>query len=93
VTFAPGQSVRVLLRPHDGHHRTPWYVKGKQGTVERTQGRFRNPETRAYGADGKPEQALYLVSFDQADLWPGYLGQSGDRLLADVYEHWLEAAE
>jgi nitrile hydratase subunit beta len=93
VTFASGQAVRVSPRPHDGHHRTPSYVKGKKGTVERSQGRFRNPETRAYGADGKPEQALYLVSFDLADLWPGYRGRSDDRLLADVYEHWLEAAE
>jgi Nitrile hydratase beta subunit, C-terminal len=83
----------VSPRPHDGHHRTPWYVKGKQGTVERAHGRFTNPETRAYGADGKPERALYLVSFDQADLWPEYPGQPGDLLLADVYEHWLEAAE
>jgi hypothetical protein len=47
-------------------------------------GRFRNPETRAYGGDGLPERQLYLVRFDLRD---------GDRVLADIFEHWLEDAE
>jgi nitrile hydratase subunit beta len=93
VTFVPGQTVRVSARMHDGHHRTPGYLKGKSGMVEQAHGSFTNPETRAYGADGEPEQALYLVSFEQAELWPDYRGLSVDRLLADVYEHWLEPAE
>lgn len=93
VTFVPGQAVRVSARTHAGHHRTPGYLKGKPGVVEQTHGSFTNPETRAYGADGKPERALYLVSFEQAHLWDDYLGPSADRLLADVYEHWLEPAE
>jgi Nitrile hydratase beta subunit, C-terminal len=92
VTFAPGQAVRVAPRRHDGHHRTPWYVKGKTGTVERTHGHFTDPETRAYGSDGMPGRALYLVSFDQAALWPDYSGRTHDRLLVDVFEHWLEPA-
>jgi nitrile hydratase subunit beta len=93
VSLAPGQTVRVSTRPHDGHHRTPGYLKGKQGTVARAHGRFANPETRAYGSDGNPEQRLYLVSFELDDVWPGSHSRSGDRVLADVYEHWLEAVE
>ena len=54
---------------------------------------FLNPETRAYGADGRPETRLYLVQFDQRDVWADYDGPENDRLLADVYEHWLESAE
>lgn len=93
MSYRPGQRVRVAARPHTGHHRTPAYLKGKVGTVERAHATYRNPETRAYGGDGLPEQRLYLVEFAQRDLWPGYGGGGGDRLLADVFEHWLEEAE
>jgi nitrile hydratase beta subunit-like protein len=89
--FRSGQQVRVSARPHDGHHRTPEYIKGKVGTVERVHGEFTNPETRAYGDDGLPKRRLYLVGFEQPDVWPGY--DRSDRILVDVYEHWLEAAE
>jgi nitrile hydratase subunit beta len=91
VTFRPGQRVRVSARAHNGHHRTPAYIKDKVGTVERLHGAFTNPETRAYGNDGLPEQALYLVGFDQRDVWPHY--DARDRIYADVFEHWLEEAE
>ena len=80
-------------RAHEGHHRTPSYVKGCAGTVERVHGAFTNPETRAYGGDGLPEEALYLVGFAQADVWSGYPGSAGDRIYVDVFEHWLEEAE
>jgi nitrile hydratase beta subunit-like protein len=82
--FSTGQRVRVSAREHDGHHRTPAYIKGKVGVVERVHGEFTNPETRAYGDDGLPKQTLYLVGFEQPNR---------DRILVDVYEHWLEEAE
>ena len=85
-----GELVRVASRAHEGHHRTPCYLKGKSGTVERVQGEFANPETRAYGADGLPKQPLYLVGCDQSEIWPGYGGRPGDSIYADVYEHWIE---
>jgi nitrile hydratase len=88
--FRAGQQVRVSARPHDGHHRTPAYIKGKVGTVERIHGEFTNPETRAYGDDGLPKQPLYLVGFDQPHVWPRY--DRRDRIFVDVYEPWLEAA-
>ena len=92
MSFRPGQRVRVDARPHDGHHRTPGYLKGKVGVVERVHGEFPNPETRAYGGDGRPQPALYLVGFAQHDVWPAYRGRAGDRLYVDVFEHWLERA-
>jgi nitrile hydratase subunit beta len=92
VSFERGQRVRVSTRPHVGHHRTPGYVKGKTGRVERVHDSYANPETRAYGNDGQPAQALYLVGFDQRELWPAYRGARRDRLLVDVFEHWLEEA-
>ena len=46
MSYRPGQRVRIDAREHEGHHRTPAYVKGKTGTVERVYPAFRNPETR-----------------------------------------------
>ena len=93
MTFQAGQRVRVAARAHEGHHRTPGYVKGKTGRIERVHASFKNPETRAYGRDGLPEQPLYLVGFAQEDVWPEYRGGPGDRIYLDIYEHWLEEAE
>jgi nitrile hydratase len=81
VSFEPGRRVRVSAREHRGHHRTPGYLKGRVGTVQRCHGSFPNPETRAYGESGLPKQALYLVRFD-----------NGHPVSADIYEHWLEDA-
>jgi nitrile hydratase len=92
MSFAAGDTVRVDDRPYEGHHRTPEYLKGRVGTVERVHTTFLNPETRAYGSDGKPARQLYLVGFDLPDLWPAYRGPRSDRALVDVFEHWLEDA-
>ena len=92
MRYRPGQEVRVAARRHQGHHRTPAYLKGKHGTVTRVHLSFLNPETHAYGEDGLPEEPLYLVSFPQSDLWPEYRGDLTDRLYADIFEHWLEEA-
>jgi nitrile hydratase len=93
VTLRVGQRVRVSPRAHEGHHRTPTYLKGRLGTVERIHGAFTNPETRAYGGDGLPEQALYLVGFEQRDVWAAYRGAADDRISVDIFEHWLEELE
>jgi nitrile hydratase len=93
VSYRRGQRVRVDAREHQGHHRTPAYLKGKTGTVERAYAAFRNPETRAYDSDGLPEQQLYLVGFAQRDVWPDYGGHADDRLFVDVFEHWLKEAK
>ncbi len=92
MSYRPGDLVRVADRSHEGHHRTPAYVKGKAGRIERAHGSFRNPETRAYGQDGMPTRALYLVGFAQQDVWPDYHGPQADRIYLDLFEHWLEPA-
>jgi nitrile hydratase subunit beta len=89
--YAPGDQVRVQTRSPSTHVRTPAYVRGKQGWIERVQGEFRNPESLAYGGDGLPRQPLYMVGFRQSDLWKGRRsGTAGDTLYVDLYEHWLE---
>ena len=83
MRFDVGRRVRVSARGHVGHHRTPGYVKGKAGTIVRSHGAFTNPETRAYGSDGLPQQPLYHVAL---------ASDSNDRVYVDVFEHWLEPA-
>ncbi|MFY9578988.1 MAG: SH3-like domain-containing protein [Gaiellaceae bacterium] len=93
MKYGADTRVRVTTRPHEGHHRTPEYVKGKTGRVERVHAAFTNPETRAYGSDGLPRQPLYLVGFAQEDVWPEYRGRPSDRIYLDIFEHWLEEAD
>ena len=91
--YSPGDNVRVRPDAHQGHHRTPWYIKGKVGCVTRVSGPFFDPESRAYGGDGKPRQPVYLVEFWQADVWGDDYGENAsDTLLVDVYENWLARA-
>ena len=93
MSYEVGQEVRISDRAHRGHHRTPTYIKGKTGRVERVHAAFRNPETRAYGDDGLPEMPLYLVSFDRRELWPHEIADDRYRIYVDVFEHWLEEAK
>ncbi|MBI4588928.1 MAG: nitrile hydratase subunit beta [Candidatus Rokubacteria bacterium] len=90
--FRAGDRVRVRVGSPPRHVRTPCYVQGKIGRVERLHGAYRNPESLAYGGDGLPRQALYLVRFPQSELWAKYAGSARDQLLIDIYEHWLEPA-
>lgn len=91
--YSPGDVVQVRPDVHNGHHRTPWFIKGKTGRVHKLAGSFFNPESRAYGGDGMPKQPLYAVKFDQRDVWAeDYRGPDSDTLIVDIYEHWLVKA-
>jgi nitrile hydratase len=72
-----------------GHRRTPFYVRGKQGVIERVCADSANPEERAYGFDGLPMRRVYRVRFRQQDLWDDYRGDASDTVDVDIYEHWL----
>jgi nitrile hydratase len=88
--YAPGEAVRVRWAHPPGHLRTPYYVRGKHGVIERLCGAFANPEELAFGRDGLPARPLYRVRFDQRVLWPDYTGQTGDSVEVEIFEHWLE---
>ncbi|MGZ5092022.1 MAG: SH3-like domain-containing protein [Burkholderiales bacterium] len=87
--FKVGDSVVVLRRFPPGHRRTPYYIRGKAGTIERICGAFPNPEELAYGFDGEPRKVLYRVRFLQKDVWPDYKGPAKDIIEMEIYEHWL----
>ncbi len=82
--------VKSLMPP--GHVRTPAYLRGKIGWVERQLGPFPNPEALAYGQKAE-ELPLYRVRFTQAELWGDTADHPGDTVDAEIYGHWLEPAE
>jgi hypothetical protein len=91
--FAPGAQVRVKDDWPETrgpvHIRTPHYLRGMPGTVVRQLGEFPNPEDLAFARPAQ-QRTLYHVRFDQPAVWQE--GSTGDELLVEIYEHWLEPA-
>jgi nitrile hydratase subunit beta len=82
--------VRKAFPP--GHIRTPYYIRGHIGEIERVCGAFPNPEELAQMRDGLPPVPLYRVRFVQKDVWPDYTGNPRDVLEVEIFQHWLEKA-
>lgn len=89
VDFRTGDRVRVRYDIPPGHVRTPYYLRGKTGVIERTLGPFPNPEDLAYGVPAEPGQLL-RVRFDMAEVWGDGAETPTDMLEAEIYAHWLE---
>ena len=92
ANFKAGDSVTVIRTHPPGHRRTPFYIRGKTGVIERSCGAFPNPEELAYGFDGHPDRPLYRVRFMQKDIWDDYDGPEGDTVDLEIQEHWLSPA-
>jgi nitrile hydratase len=90
--FKPGDRVAVRFADPPGHVRTPWYIRGHVGVVERLCGAFPNPEELAFHRAGLPAQPLYRVRFTQREVWPDYPGPAHDTIDIEIFQHWLEAA-
>ena len=88
--FVPGDRVAVRRRESPGHVRTPYYVRGRIGVVERICGLFHNPEELAYGRPGSPATPLYRVRFALAHIWTDYDGAAADTVEVEILEPWLE---
>jgi hypothetical protein len=88
--FKTGDLVAVRVAYPIGHVRTPYYIRGKSGTVERLCGIYGNPEELAYARSGEPRQPLYRVRFLQRDVWPDYKGSPTDSVDVEIYQNWLE---
>ncbi|WP_343032082.1 SH3-like domain-containing protein [Roseovarius bejariae] len=83
------ERVRVKAMMPPGHVRTPAYLRGKEGVIERALGHFRNPEQLAYGLPAE-EKPLYRVRFTMAEVWGEQAECPTDTLDAEIYAHWLE---
>jgi nitrile hydratase subunit beta len=90
--FKIGERVKVMKAYPLGHIRTPYYIRGCTGEVERLCGMFANPEELAQMRSGEPKQPLYRVRFRQKDVWPDYRGPESDVVEVEIYQHWLDAA-
>ena len=92
VCFAPGDRVRVRATAPLGHIRTPFYIRGHVGVIERYCGAYPNPEELAQMRDGLPAQPLYRVRFLQSGVWPDYAGRPEDTIDIEIFQHWLEGS-
>jgi nitrile hydratase len=90
--FLANDLVKIKNKTPVGHYRTPFYVRGKTGRIERILDEFINPEEEAYGKNVGSKVRLYRVSFAQQELWPEYHSASLDQLQIEISEHWLEPA-
>ncbi len=84
--------MRVRADMPPGHVRTPAYLRGKTGWVERTLGPFPNPEALAYGHDGE-RLPLMRVRFSMAEVWGAEAENPNDTIDAEIYSHWLQPVE
>ena len=87
--FKSGDRVKVKFEDRPGHLRTPWYIRGKRGWIERVYGDFLNPELLAFGKDGLPKKTLYSVAFEYSEVFGEPQGAK-DKVFDDIYDHWLE---
>jgi nitrile hydratase len=92
ATFKRGDCVRVRDTAPLGHIRTPFYIRGHVGEIERLCGAFPNPEELAQMRSGLPAQPLYRVRFRQKEVWPDYGGPDADVVEIEIFQHWLEKA-
>lgn len=83
------EQVRVKSMMPPGHVRTPVYLRGKTGVIEREIGPFGNPEQLAYDLNAE-KQVLYRVRFTMAEVWGARAENPADTVDAEIYAHWLE---
>jgi nitrile hydratase len=88
IRFKPGDKVQVRRAPPEAHCRTPWYLRGRMGTVAEIAGVFRNPSLLAFHKPGLPKLPLYRVEFRHCDVFDTEPGP--DKIVADLYDHWLQ---
>ena len=75
------------------HCRTPFYIRGCVGKIERVCGVFDNPEELAFGRIGVDKKTLYRVRECQRDVWSDYKGTGSDKIDIELYDFWLEKIE
>ncbi len=82
------ETVRVVDMMPPGHVRTPSYLRGKKGWIERRLGEFRNPEQAAYGLEAQMVP-LFRVRFSMGEIWGTEAENPDDTVDAEIFGHWL----
>ncbi len=90
--FKKGDKVRVKELPAMFYTRTPEYCRGAEGIIAEVAYETPAPEDETWcREDAKPEW-MYIVRFNQSELWDVYTGPKNDTLQTEIPERWLEAA-
>lgn len=89
--FSIGDKVQVRALGKAGHVRIPHYIRGHVGEVVQYCGRYLNPEDLSVGKTNGQAIDLYRVSFPQSQIWANEAHPPQDRLVIEVYDHWLAA--
>jgi nitrile hydratase subunit beta len=92
--FDVGDRVRTASynpnrRVPGGHTRLPGYAMGRVGTVVMLHGNHVLPDSNAHFAGEAPEP-LYAVEFSASDLWDGDAEDTGDCMVLDLWQSYLE---
>ena len=90
--YRNGDLVLVRVDTPVHHYRTPKYVQGKRGQVKACHGAFPNPESLAHRGSGLPLMPLYQGGIRPNSNLASYGGPATDKILVDIYEHWLNPA-
>ncbi|WP_299649852.1 SH3-like domain-containing protein [uncultured Tateyamaria sp.] len=90
---AAGDQVRVLALGKQGHVRIPHYIRQQTGQIVGYCGTYLNPEDLALGNTAGTAVDLYRVAFKQTQLWPYEDHPRQDRLIIEIYDHWLAPTE
>jgi len=90
--FSVGEEVRVLDLNKSGHIRIPVYIRGSVGEIVHYCGKYLNPEDLAIGRTDGPAIDLYRVDFSMRELWRSNTYRPNDRLVIEIYDHWLAPA-
>lgn len=83
------ERVRVKSWMPPGHIRTPAYLRGKTGEIERRLPAFPNPELLAYHRPA-PSVPLVRVRFTMQEVWGAEAERPDDVIEAEIFAHWLE---
>ena len=89
--FREGDAVQIAKRSPIAHFRTPNYVRGKRGSVERViKPRAVDNEEEGFGRNAGQKRHYYRIAIPMTELWADYKGPSQDALRIEVFETWLE---
>ena len=93
--FAVGDEVRTASHSPNhkvagGHTRLPAYAMGRVGRIVMLHGNHVLPDRNAHGLGEAPEP-LYAVEFKANTLWPDDAENSGDTMVLDLWQNYLEA--
>jgi nitrile hydratase beta subunit len=86
--FVPGDRARVRRMRPPGHTRCPRYARGAVGVVEAVRGLDVFPDIGPYQG---PEEPVYAVAFDSAELF-GPSDEGSWTVSLDLFDSYLEPA-